>query len=183
MKASGMIELLIIVVSLVAGLPLFIACNTMANKGLNLTYMDDKSTWDVAADIEWKVNDKGVLVPDSTLEAVTISAAQAAVMPYIQDEYTPNTARSMDYNYQATWFTDPLIGPDAFNVATKDNQRATRYAENNVAKKVVPIDQIQTAADRDALNKMDRRKMYLIWNYDRRTWMLTEQYFNIYQIS
>ena len=68
MKASGFIELVIIVAALVMGLPLFLACNKMANMDVNTIYMNDKSTWQIAADIEWELNENGVLIPTNVIE-------------------------------------------------------------------------------------------------------------------
>lgn len=182
MKVTGFIELLITVAALVCGLPLFIACNIMANSDVNTVYLNDKSTWDIAMDIEWKLNSSGVLVPDSVIEPVTITAAQAAVMPYVQDEYTPNAARTILYNYNASTVTDSTLTGNEFKYVIGPNLRATRYADSNKAKQVLPLAEVNTIDKQLELNRMRTRKTYMVWNYAQDAWMLTEQYINIYEL-
>jgi hypothetical protein len=173
MKASGFVELLIIVSALVCGLPLFLACNTMANTDINTVYMNDKSTWDFSADVEYTVVN-GVLTPSNLLDPLSLNPAQAAVLTMVQDEYTPNEVRTYEYNWDATELYDTdLSGANEFSVTIKENSRATRYGESNVTEKVLPISSM--LGDTTA-----KTKYYLVYNYATKNWMITKNIIDIY---
>ena len=191
MKATGIIELVILVAALIMGLPLFVMCITMSNSGLNTIYLNDKSTWDIQGDIEYELQN-GVLVPMNIVEPVTISVAQAIAMPYVQDEYTPNTSRIIDYNINATTVTDDncaeliddtMIGNNNEQVkdiykniqemsfTSADNSRVsntdTQLVFNNLIKNTNHDD-------------LDNGKLYFIYNQARKSWMCTSKYINLY---
>lgn len=187
MKATGLIELVIIVAALIMGLPLFLLCNKMANTDVNTVYMNDKSTWDIAADLEYEMQGD-VLVPKNLIEPLTISPAQAAVLTYVQDEYTPNTARLIDFNYDATTLYDTNIDTvnpmsDANDVDTcwhgltelsfesEPNSRVAWDKGHKIYKSVSPSEKIP-----DLYGK----KLYFVYNYERDSWMCTTKYINIF---
>lgn len=170
MKPTGMFELVLIVTVLIAGLPLFISCYSMAYNGLGLVYMDDKSTWKVSDDVEYVVID-GTMVP-SIIGPTSLNEAQAAVLPYVQDEFTPNIARSINYNYDAATIIDnDLTGANEFNVTIPNDKRASRYIDNDIVTKVMP---------KDKVDEMKAKKWYIVWNYDTDSWTVTNKYLYIY---
>lgn len=182
MKASGFVELLIIVSALVCGLPLFLACNKMANTDVNTVYMNDKSTWDIGADIEYAMVD-GVLTPTNLVDPLKMTAAQAATMPYVQDEFTPNSARTYLYNFDATTTSDTdmtgsYVGDTIkdFKVTIKDNSRATRYGDSNVVRRVIPLGCINASDHSNRVNL----PYYLIYNTTEKQWMITNKFIDIY---
>lgn len=187
MKATGMIELVIIVAALIMGLPLFLLCNKMANTDINTIYMNDKSTWDIAADLEYEMQG-GVLVPKNLIEPLTISPAQAAVLTYVQDEYTPNSARLIDFNYDATTLDDTTIDTanplDAsrnvepcwydlteLSFKSEPNSRVAWDTGHKVYKQVSPALKI---------DDLYGQKLYFVYNYERDSWMCTTRYINIF---
>lgn len=189
MKASGFIELVIIVAALVMGLPLFLACNRMANQGVNTIYMNDKSTWKVSADIDWELNENGVLIPANVIEPITITPAQAAVMGYVQDEYTPNTARTIDFNYNAKTLDDEtcnetmtdasdvrdaFIGLEEFTFTSLPFSRVSNDASYAAHKKISPLSNVE---------KLKDEKLYFVYNTKRKSWMATSKYIYIYSID
>ena len=189
MKASGFIELVIIVAALVMGLPLFLACNKMANMDVNTIYMNDKSTWQIAADIEWELNENGVLIPTNVIEPITLSPAQAAVMGYVQDEYTPNSARTIDFNYNAKTLDDETInetmstssdvreafvGVEEFTFTSLPFSRVSNEISYTVHRKVTPMSNIE---------KLKDEKLYFVYNTKRKSWMITSKYIYIYTID
>lgn len=187
MKASGIAELVIIVAALLMGLPLFLMCNKMANTDINTIYMNDKSTWDIAMDIEYELIG-GVLTPKNLIEPYTISPAQAAMISYVQDEYTPNTARSIDFNYNATTLNDITIDEvmddtkgvdprwytlEEFNFSSKPYSRVSHDLGHDIYTRVSPWSKV---------NDLYGQKLYFVYNYERDTWMITTKYINIYGI-
>lgn len=186
MKVTGMIELVLIVAALVMGLPLFIMCNTMARFGEGTVYMNDKSTWDIAMDINYEMQN-GVLVPTSIAEPLTISPAQAAALSYKQDEYTPNTARRIDFNYNATRLDDTDIddvidstihntdprwnGLEEFSFESAPNSRVAYETGHNTHSKISP---------KSKTNDLFGGKYYFVYNYARKSWMVTTKYINIF---
>lgn len=185
MKATGLIELVIIVAALIMGLPLFLMCNRMANTDVNTVYMNDKSTWDIAADIEYEMQGN-VLVPINLVEPLTLSPAQAAAMTYVQDEYTPNTARLIDFNYNATTLYDTNIseqmsastgvdtawyGLQETSFESLPNSRVSWDTGHNIHTVVSPYSKVEDLKD---------KKLYFVYNYERDSWMCTTKYINIY---
>lgn len=185
MKGTGITELIILVAALVMGLPLFLMCNKMANTDLNTVYLNDKSTWDIAADIEYELQD-GVLVPSNMIQPLTISPAQAAVMTYVQDEYTPNSARTIDFNYNAktlddttfdetmsesTNVTPNLYGLQEMSFTSLPNSRVAWDSMHDVYKTVSPANKV---------NDLKDQRYYFVYNYERDSWMVTSKYINIF---
>lgn len=196
MKATGYIELVIIVAALVMGLPLFLLCNRMANLDTNTVYMNDKSTWDITADITYEMQG-GVLVPVGAMEPITISPAQAATLTYVQDEYVPNSARKIEFNYNATTLTDNSVseiydsndiagehytdvepcwnGLREFLFESEPNSRVSWDSTHEVYKRI--------CFDKDGNNKVPSlygKRLYFVYNYERDSWMATTKYINIY---
>ena len=177
MKSTGFVELVILVAALVAGLPLFIACARMGYSGLNTVYMDDKSTWRFTDDVEWEMDDSGKLIPVSGgLEPMTITAAQMAVMPMVQDEYCPihedspdaDAAVVIDINYDANTLED--TNPEN-SITVKKLARASRYDYTVREKDLVPLSNVAT---------MKNEKFYFLWNKERNTWMITKVCIDLY---
>ena len=187
MKATGFIELVIIVAALIMGLPLFLLCNKMANTDINTIYMNDKSTWDIAADIEYEMKN-GVLVPKSVVEPLTISPAQAAVLSYVQDEYVPNGARLIDFNYDADSLTDTKI--DTTNpISASNNVDACWYDLTELSFQSAPNSRVtwdsthklyKQISPYSKVTDLYGQKLYFVYNYERDSWMVTTKYINIF---
>ena len=187
MKATGFLELVILVVALVAGLPLFSSCVRMAYNGLGATYMNDKSTWKVQDDVEFAVDASGHLVPVGILEPFNLTAAQIAVMTYTQDEYCPvnnwgksplfteyvwpaGSAQMIDINYDATNLKD--ISPEK-EFTIEEKARASRGVDSTkVVTELFPASSVASSKS---------KKYYLVWNTKRHRWMITEHCINIYE--
>lgn len=183
MKPTGFIELLIIVVTLVAGLPLFVACVIMSQRDMGLTYINDKSTWAMEPDyVRDHVDtdgdghpDKYILIPEG-FTPLNISIEQAAVMAYVQDEYGVPTARKVYYKWSADRYDIPLVdwtqesNPNAadYNWSVPYRQRAARVGVNNATDAVAAIAKKDTV-----LSKIDN-EYYMVWNSEINNWMVTE---------
>lgn len=186
MKVTGMIELVLIVAALVMGLPLFIMCVTMARFDDGTTYMNDKSTWDIAMDINYEMQN-GILVPTSIAEPLTISPAQAAALSYKQDEYVPNSSRTIDFNYNASTLDDTDIddvidstihgtdpkwdGLEEFSFSSAPNSRVSHETGHNTHSKISPPSKT---------NDLFGGRYYLVYNHERQSWMITTKYINIF---
>lgn len=167
MKATGFIELVVIMAALVVGLPLLLMTITAANT-MTTSYIEDKSTWHITADIEYEVNDRGVLVPKTIITPQQMSLAQAAVLAYVQDEYSPDSSRKFDYNYDATSLMDDT-NPD-YNITIPPHSRGYRY-ENG--------DCIEIIAPKDTLSSRVDKSFYYVYNPVRKSWMITNEFIDV----
>ena len=173
MKGTGIYELLIILVALVAGMSLFLMCYRMAMSDDRIEFMDDKSVWDYSTEITYEMQD-GVLVPATGIVPIDLNLPCASAMMLYQDEYTPNTARSITYNYDATTETDTTLTDlprKEFTVSVPDNTRASRYVRDNIIREVCTDNPSAFA---------DVKHYYIVWNYELQSWMITNKYVNIY---
>lgn len=182
MKPTGFIELLIIVVMLVAGLPLFVSCTIMAQRDMGLTYLDDKSTWamepdyvKVAQDTNGDgIDDKWYLIPEG-FTPVNISIEQAATMMYVQDEYGVPTARKVYYKWDEDDYTHGLVdwtqsgNPNKadYNWSVPYRQRAARVGVANATDGVAKI------AHKDSVASKIGVEYYMVWNSEIDAWMVT----------
>lgn len=168
MKATGFIELVVIMSALIVGLPLFILTCSSANN-MTTTYIHDKSTWNIATDIEYQMNDKGVLVPVTHITPQRLTLAQAAVLPYVQDEYSPDCGRNVDYNFDA----DDILDNTAPNYAYRipPHSRGYRFANEGVIDAVAPLNKISQIKDKN---------YFYVYNPVRDTWMITNEFINVF---
>lgn len=182
MKPSGFFELLMLVVTLVAGLPLFVACVTMAQRDMGLAYIEDKSTWAMEPDyvmVERDTNGDGVtdkryLIPEG-FTPLNISIEQAATMMYVQDEYGVPTARNAYYKWDESDYTHALVdykqtsNPNRadYNWSVPYRQRAARVGVDNATDCVAVI-----AHKNDLPSKIDV-EYYMVWNSEIDNWMIT----------
>lgn len=167
MKATGFIELAILIAALVTGLPLFIACVIYGNN-MHLTYIADKSTWNITEDIEWEVNAEGVLVPKSSITPQVMTLAQSLTLPYVQDEYSPNIGRHIIYNFDANQITDDTTPDKEITIA--DDSRGYRYLDKSTIGELCPITDIDTKKDKN---------FYYVYNPVKRGWMITNEFINV----
>lgn len=187
MKPTGFIELLIIVVTLVAGLPMFVACTIMAQRDMGLTYIEDKSTWAMEPDyvmVKKDTNGDGVidkvyLIPEG-FTPLNISIEQAATMAYVQDEYGVPTARKVYYKWDEDDYTHGLVdytqtsNPDKadYNWSVPYRQRAARVGVGNATDGVAII-----AHKDDVMDKVGN-EYYMVWNSEIDNWMITGEAIN-----
>lgn len=174
-------ELLIIVVTLVAGLPLFVACVIMAQRDMGLTYLEDKSTWNLETEYEMQdIGGKYCLIPvDFT--PLSISIEQAATMMYVQDEYGVPSTRKVYYKWDETDYTKALVDynktGDAdkkadYNWSVPYRQRAARVGVGNATDCVAEI------AKKDTVAPKIGEKYYMVWNSSVDSWMITGEVIN-----
>lgn len=177
MKVTAYADLIILLAALIVGVPLFLACNAMINGGLGLTYLEDKSVWKIEDDIDWIEDDDGNLVPDMVIDPICISQAQLAVMPYIQDEYTPNGSRDVYKAFAAIKAdgttadgTDVCSGPGATRMTSKPNSRPSWFvsSDHNIF------------MNSGLAGNSNTDKRYLVWNYRKGKWMVTTHVVDIY---
>ena len=167
MKATGFIELVVIMCALVVGLPLFILTVTSAST-MTTSYIHDKSTWNIASDIEYEINDAGLLVPKTHITPHRLTLAQATVLPYVQDEYSPDTGRNIDYNFDSTSVQDETT-PD-YEINIPNHSRGYKYVNDELVGEVAPRDKIEERRDKN---------FYWVWNTKRNTWMITNEFINV----
>lgn len=179
MKPTGFIELLIIVVTLVAGLPLFVTCTIMAQRDMGLSYIEDKSTWAMEPDyvkVERIVNGKKefYLMPEG-FTPLNISIEQAAVMMYVQDEYGVPSARKVYYKWDED---DPEHGLVDYTQTSNPNradynwsvpyrQRAARVGVGNAT------DGVGIIAHKDSVEDRIGVEYYMVWNSKIKNWVVT----------
>lgn len=182
MKPTGFIELLIIVVTLVAGLPLFISCVIMSQRDMGLTYLEDKSTWALEPDYVKVgkdtngdgVDDKFYLIPEG-FTPLNISIEQAAVMAYVQDEYGVPTARKVYYKWDEDDYTHGIVdytqtsNPNRadYNWSVPYRQRAARVGVGNAT------DGVSKIAHKDTVMSKVGVEYYMVWNSEVNNWMVT----------
>lgn len=167
MRATGFIELVIIMSALVVGLPLFILTVTSANT-MSTTYIHDKSTWNIAADIEYEIDANGVLIPTTIITPHRMTLAQAAALPYVQDEYTPDTGRTIEYNFDATSIMD-TTDPDC-GIVIPNHARGYRYLNAEF---------IEIVAPKDDVDARKAKNYYYVYNPARESWMITNEFINV----
>lgn len=167
MKATGFIELVIIMASLVVGLPLFLLTIVSANN-MSTAYIADKSTWNVAADIEYEFTDEGVLIPVTHITPQRLTLAQATVLAYVQDEYSPDDGRNVDYNFDSKSTVD-TTDPD-YSYSIPAHSRGYRYANDGLINAVAPIDKIE---------ERKTKNFYYVYNSARDTWMITNEFIDV----
>lgn len=182
MKPTGFFEILVIVVTLVAGLPLFVACVIMGQNDLGLTYISDKSTWTLEPDyvlVKQDTNgdgivDKQYLMPEG-FTPLNISIAQAAAMMYVQDEYGVQSARKVYYKWDEDNYEHGLVdytqtsNPDRadFNWTVPYKQRATNLTAMGA------VDVVAHVAHKDSVLSKINTEYYMIWNSEIDDWVVT----------
>ncbi|MCM1440493.1 MAG: hypothetical protein NC131_15035 [Roseburia sp.] len=184
MRPTGFFELLMIVVTLVAGLPLFVSCTIMAQRDMGLTYLEDKSTWALEPDyvmVHQDTNgdgiaDKHYLIPEG-FTPLNISVEQAATMMYVQDEYGVPTARKLYFKYDMNDYEEPIIdynkSGDAshkakYNWAVPYRQRAARVGVDN------STDCVGIIANKSDVKTNAQKDYYMVWNSEIDNWVVTE---------
>lgn len=185
MKAhTGLMELVIIMALLVGCVPLFTQLVIKCQK-TEYQYMSDKSLVEKSSFIEYEsldVNGSQVLIPKD-LRGVYMPFAAAVALPYIQDDYVPDSGKTILFEFNnpslfvsrgqsigVTGSNFPYVLSIASGYKAYRAGNTKRLFDNNVAR-----------ANNNFTTSFDKnRESYLMWNYVDNCWVITFNTEDIY---
>lgn len=190
MKATtGFMELVIVMVFMIAAVPLIITLVATCNSS-HVTYLDDKTMYDMSGAIEYERDADGRMIPKDMLTIHT-DAAGAFLIAVVNDDYCPKEACEVVYdlgynNYDLSDTTS--YGVYRNTAVTSSNilrmERGYKAVRNSkfgaICNNAVTRVGGSNPTVRKAFNNNADRDYYLIYNTKLDCWVVTMNPVNIF---
>lgn len=181
MKAwTGYIELIIIMVFIIAGVPLFLALVYTCNKS-SFNYLADKTIYNISNNEGMYLASDGRYYPVAMLP-IRVDYGGAIAMALVQDNYCPAGGNNLAYAYN----TD-IINSEFFNASPPEVVDPTvngngaiwgsvKLVDGWQGHKLDAFDSIKNRIDTEVIrNTWSNQRLFLAYNYKEKAWMITAQ--------
>lgn len=187
---TGLFELIIIFVFIVAGVPLLLSLVMVCSRS-KFRYLDDKTVYKMSDSVEYvvstDVHGNEQLVPVN-LAPIGLDFSATQLIALIQDDYCPVEGMRVDVKPTANtcWGTYRAGGVET----VVDTLYRTGYPATNTltitrgwyAKRYDEFESLKNLlSPYDKLGQYYNDKFYLVWNSDTDSWMITHEFINIYE--
>jgi hypothetical protein len=172
-SSSGMLELVILMAFIVAGIPLMVSLMVTANKS-KYNYMDDKTVYDVANSVEFRYDAATNSYMPVNLSPIHLDSGGAQVIALLQDDFCPDDGKNISYKLTAS-HTDGTNAAHA-TVTPTFNLNITRGWYTKRFNKFSDLHSLVGPATR-SLGAGD--VYYLVWDKSSDCWMVTHEFVNV----